>query len=437
MNDTLDPRGQLGPTDVQIARMRSNVRATIAAEQTRTRRRRGWAIGGSLSLLVIVAGGTSAAMAAGVLQAPSWFVAAPAPAPTATHEPVSVTTPTPSATPTSTPTTSAEPAGQFGGKPTVREPLGCSDLVPATALTAALGSNVQPGPDASANIYAGSTDALPGLIADDAGLALGALECSWNDPSTVSQVVVTVTPLDSFDTTTLDPRDGFGKVSTDPALGPDASVWINDGGLITVSAPVNGSMLTVSAYGGGPGTDAKTTAMAVAQAAFQQVQAAPAPRPAYSAAGGLSTDCAAFAQAVTAKPGTGVLTGNATSPYAVLNEFPFTYLGGLDCKYAHTAADGSGSLPVRVLYLPGGAWDWARVSAGNTGALKLAATTGLGGTALTGCVSNTASPFGVGFCEADVQLDGSWLDVQVDTTDQTAALAIAKSVSDEVTELAN
>jgi hypothetical protein len=184
MNAELDPRdplgplGPLGPSDGQIARMRANVHATIAADQSRTRRRRGWTIGGAMGLLVILAGGTSVAMAAGVLQAPAWFVAAPAPTPTATHEPVTVTTPTPtpSATPIPTPVAFNLPCDrQF-------DPAVLSSIAPGLRLAPNGPGSVAPptghgiGPDSVSLM----TNAGPPMADSDIAAAQsGFYTCAW------------------------------------------------------------------------------------------------------------------------------------------------------------------------------------------------------------------------------------------------------------------
>lgn len=436
MNENQKPQGPLGPTDGQIARMRGNIRGAIAAEQTRGHRRRGWTVGGTLGLLVVLAGGTSAAMAAGVLQAPAWFIAAPAPAPT--HTPAAATTPSATPTPTPTPTaTAAAPEGQHDGKPTTRIAVSCADVLPEATVSSLIGKDALLGLG-----YGGdnlSLYSVPQLLSTNAALTPGALDCDWGSSSEDASLLVTITPLDAFDPSVLDgPAHDRAQLAPDPDLGAGATVWGDDDGDAIVFVPVNGEMLEVFATeGGGPigaSINPTTNAESAARTALQQLKSAPAPLPPYSSEGSLSTDCQTFAQAITAKPGTGVLRAAGSSP-SLLSD-PFTYPGGLDCLYTHTAVDGTDPVPVGVYYLPGGAWDWGQAQEAAFNHLKLTTLPGLGDDALVGCSPTNDPSFGAPFCEVDVKLDNSWLDVKVTTSDQATAVDIAKSITDEIAELA-
>jgi len=136
MNEFENPGAPLGPSDAQIARMHAAITAEIAADAAPAaprRRGRGWLIGGTLGLLVLLAGGTSAALATGVIHAPKWFTTASAPDPVVTHEPVPAVseTPTQAATPTPTPT-----------KPAVFSST-CEQLVPSS-LVASISPYLEP-----------------------------------------------------------------------------------------------------------------------------------------------------------------------------------------------------------------------------------------------------------------------------------------------------
>lgn len=439
MNDIQNENGPLGPTDAQIARMHAAIHAQIAAEAApaRSNIRRNWTIGGALALLVLLAGGTSAAMATGIIHTPAWFTAAPVPGPTVTHDPVAVVTEPPTPTPMPTATATSPVVTQQGGEPRTRVELGCDELLPAATVSGVMGSGTRVDSGAESN-WASTPLALDSVIGDDAQAALGALRCGWGNETRVEMLTATVTPSDVVDPT-AHTGPGYTKIGDLPEFGAGASDWRDEGGGVYVDVPVNGQLLEVFTNGfttsSAPG-DAIGPALTLARAALTALSGAPAPRPAYEAPGGVNPDCSAFAHAVTSEPGTGVL--KSAPPQALgIDTHAFAALDGLACSYTHTSATGTDATAAQVLYLPGGAWDWSRATSTGTGGVKLATVAGLGDQSLAGCTSDAANySTSGGVCLVEVRSGGSWLHVRVDTADRASAIAIARSINDELTKLA-
>jgi len=435
MNTELDPHHPLGPSDAQIARMRTNVHATIATDHTRTRRHRGWTIGGTLGLLVILAGGTSVAMAAGVLQTPPWLTAAPTPTPTATHEPVTVTTPTPTptATPVPTPTASAMPVAP---PPQPRVPLSCDQLVTPADRTVVLGAGSQASHVEDAPYVIGSPQALDGLNSYDAQLAAEPLRCEWASASVANVMFVSVTPLDAV--MPDEEPDSTATVQQAPAqLGDKSRLMVEQDGAVllqfmTTSVEVEIYLephrgTAVSAAGSSAGTDAIANLGVTIHSRLAQAKPLAPP---YAAPAQLRhVACDAIASAVTAKPGTGILHGEYTA------YFDYTSIGGQECSLVHTDAEGRNRADVQMAYLPGGTWDLDRIQSMDSGPLKLTAAYGLGDKALVGCVASDG-PGGGPTCWVHLFENEAWLDVSVGTADQGEAIAIAQSIQNGITELA-
>ncbi|GAA4160049.1 hypothetical protein GCM10022286_15520 [Gryllotalpicola daejeonensis] len=368
MNTELDPLGPLGPTDAQIARMHAGVRATISIDQVRTRRRRGWTIGGTLGLLVVLAGGTSVAMAAGVLRAPAWFTAASAPAPTATatatREPITVTvpTPTPSPTTTSAPVTFDLPCEQQ------IDPAVLARVAPGLTLGTSI---IAP---QSGDVAQRLTLAPVGIpseaVADLAAAQSGYYSCTWGGPSTVSlpvaQISLAVLPAaaGSFDADSayyagnppaqqlpplpLGDREFAGCADDAFHNGCRIDILQDDLWLAVVVTPGSGHALDASSAATALSSVAESALSRLFTAGMEPPAAEPGTSPQLS-----STDCSAIQRALTSQLGGAALTwsGLSADDDAPLLREAFNESGAYTCSAANLT---------EVTVIPGaGSWGWA------------------------------------------------------------------------------
>ncbi|WP_344776324.1 hypothetical protein [Gryllotalpicola kribbensis] len=426
MNENQTP---LGPTDAQISRMKANIHQAIAADQAAVRRRRGWTIGGTLGLLVVLAGGTSVAMAAGVLKAPQWLAAAPAPAPTATHEQENATAPTPSPTLTLTPTSTPAPAAFDLPCSEQFDPTVLASFAPGLTLQplAPLSYGVNPPTGSSvtaASIAPGENVAPPALISNIAAAESGYYSCRWHGEATQSiwGIQLAVLPdaasafqeakaqsVSSADYTHLASTsigdDSFTRCAhTDALSGCELDV-LSDGIWFTVRASSTaGHEPEPAAYADGLAALARSViARVTAQGTPPQAVSAPASR--WTG----MTDCAAFTRALSAHIATPAYTFDAgtdgTDAYLPGFGYATKQSGAFSCY------SGNADAPTVVVVPGAGSWAWDVPLASEDAVSAPVTITQLSTAGVPGLDAARYACMGNVGCWADAVIDGAMVTV--------------------------
>jgi len=291
------------------------------------------------------------------------------PSPSGSSRPASVS-------PTSVPTQAATPSA--------RPPLGCHDLAPDSAVSAAFGAKASAGPAAvDAGLSGGVIENIFQLSAVSLTQA-GGIVCGWNLGGGES---------DGFFTARFLP-DAAPAWSTGVPGGyniPRITGWADqaafgcieaDGEYCVTEALVGSVWVETVAVGQVGALEAHVAGIeALDKGIVATVQAAGVPGPPWTAPPHPTLACSDFIGDGSTFAGISGLKLSATPNYSAdrMTEAALAQVGGVGCEWFGSNGE------VLLVYLPGGAWSWSSNPMSSNQSLTVAPLSGVGDQAAGGC----------------------------------------------------